>query len=55
MADKGPSGKVQHNDSYYFDNIVLMTPTVKGKCIILALNKPDRVIVNKIFPYLYRE
>ena len=31
MADTGPAGMVQHNDQYYFDNIVLMTPTVKGK------------------------
>ena len=55
MADKGPSGKVQHNDSYYFDNIVLMTPTVKGKCTILPLNKPDRVIANIFFSNLNRE
>ena len=24
-------GKIQHHDSYYFDNIVLMTPSSKGK------------------------
>ena len=29
MANQGPSGKVKHHDAYYFDNIVLMSPSIK--------------------------
>ena len=32
MSETGPSGKVKHHDAYYFDNIVMMSPSVKGKC-----------------------
>ena len=30
-ATEGPAGKVKHRDAYYFDNIVMMSPSVKGK------------------------
>lgn len=29
MANTGPQGKVKHHDAYYFDNIVLMSPSIK--------------------------
>ena len=29
MANKGPQGKVKHHDAYYFDNIVMMSPSTK--------------------------
>lgn len=31
MANTGPLGKVKHHDAYYFDNIVMMSPSIKGK------------------------
>lgn len=30
-ATSGPSGKVKHHDAYYYDNIMMMAPSTKGK------------------------
>ena len=32
MADQGPQ-TVKHYDQYYYDNIILMAPSIKGKFI----------------------
>ena len=32
MASQGPHS-VKHYDQYYYDNIILMTPSIKGKSI----------------------
>ena len=31
ISTEGPAGKVKHHDAYYFDNIIMMAPSTKGK------------------------
>ena len=31
ISTDGPAGKVKHHDAYYFDNIIMMAPSTKGK------------------------
>ena len=37
MASQGPSGKVKHHDAYYFDNMVMMAPSIKESDIAEGL------------------
>lgn len=33
MANTGPSTAVKHYDQYYFENIIVMSPSIKGKSV----------------------
>lgn len=44
MASTGPN-TVKHYDEYYFDNIIFMAPSTKGKRMLLTLKRTRLLMV----------